>query len=138
MIKIILPGRAPAPSKPYYPVSTPANTTEIRPLTASRRTVNVVVERDKIIREWAAKCTYKPGDTAYPTSDEGREKYGECFVRGIAKSYAEYGNYAWPKNNNPMIVSAWSTKQKAEFVCTINYLAKEKEVTVEEVENSGV
>lgn len=124
MIKIVIPSR-------IIKVDWKANKWPPLP----KKTLEEAHRRDKLIKELAAQAKYVAGDTCVPTTDQGKEMYGECYVRGIAKNYAQYGNVDWPDDDSqPMIVTAWSLKTKSEFVCTVNYL---ENLRVEEI-NAGI
>lgn len=82
--------------------------------------------RDDIIRDLVSKMNYYVGDICRPFSNEEEDKYGnDIEVRYIADNYAAYGRHNdWPEDDHPKIVSAYSKKTQAEFICTTNYLIK--------------
>ena len=84
--------------------------------------------KDAIIQEKFKACPYTVNDLTVPVSASGKIKYGDCRVRGICKSYAEFGKDVEWNDLNPMIVTAFSVKEQCVFFCTIDYLEKMKDV----------
>lgn len=81
--------------------------------------------RNDIIKKLFNECPYKEGDTCIPTTDKDIEQYGEVNILNMCSSITEYGKHeAWPKSDNPMIVTGFSHKKQTTFFCTTNFLKK--------------
>ncbi len=80
--------------------------------------------RDNIIKKLASECLYKANDIVKPSRLENEKIYGSSIkVISIIDSYTQFGKKEpWPTSDQPMIVYAFSEKEKSYFFCTINYL----------------
>ncbi len=87
------------------------------------------IRRDNIVRKQSKECLFNFGDTVYPTSEEGFNRYGKCLITGKSKTYAEMDMDKWPPSNVPFILSARPLdpdKSDSNFICTFNYFQKEQ------------
>jgi len=86
--------------------------------------------RDDDVREQSNKVKLQTGDTAYPTTADGLEKYGAVIVVGIQRSYKEFPvTEKWKKNDMPYVVSfrpLTGADKDSIILCTHNYLVKTK------------
>lgn len=65
------------------------------------------VVRDNIIKAAYKACPFVPSQVVIPVNDSDFKTHGECYIQGIAKTYAEYGGGVdWPVNNKPLIITA--------------------------------
>jgi hypothetical protein len=82
------------------------------------------VRRDNVVKRLASMCKLKAGDTCYPSTKDGYEKYGACFVVGVCRSLKDFSvDSKWPKNDTPMIVSFASQKNPGQhMICTHHYM----------------
>lgn len=101
---------------PWYP---PSANAEIP------RSTKVMFEeakrRNKIVKEAAAKCPFKVGDTCIPRNKKDYEEYGSLVIEQICTSYAQYGKeVSW--NDDPLIITALSQKTGSRLFCNISYL----------------
>jgi hypothetical protein len=91
--------------------------------------------RDAIVRELAAECKVKVGDTCFPIKAADYELYGAFIVSSLATSYMDMGaNETWPdKGDNPLILSIRPLKTRGSVMfCTTNWVvAKNPHVMVE-------
>lgn len=86
--------------------------------------------RDDIVREQSNLIKLQTGDTAYPHSKEGLEKYGACIVLNITRSYKEMPvTEKWKKNDMPFVMSfkpLTGPDKDSVILCTHQYLIKNK------------
>lgn len=84
--------------------------------------------RDDLIRELTNGIKFQIGDTAYPSEEKGLEKYGQCIVTGITRSYKDFlPTEEWRKGDNPFVMAFRPEKDKSSTIlCTANYLVKTK------------
>lgn len=82
------------------------------------------VRRNNIIKNLSDQVKLRPGDTAYPDSKAGYQKYGACIVIGICRSYKDFGfDETWPENDCPYIITfAPLNDRKSHIHCTYHYL----------------
>jgi len=82
---------------------------------------NEVKQRDLIIVDLFKKFKYKPGDSVEPASEDELKKYGVCTILSVVDKYIMLEkDFKWPKNDNPMIVTASSDNGEI-FYATTNY-----------------
>ena len=92
--------------------------------------LNITLEeykrRDILVRKSALETMFQTGDTAYPIRREDYEKYGACMINFVGRKYLDLGPLdAWPKHDNPMIITFTPLKDKNKRInCTPNYLSK--------------
>lgn len=110
------------------PIHTPAhnpNAVELgTPPSKTKSIYEESIRRDKIIKDLAAACTFKPGDRVSFVRASEHEKYGhEVYVTNIVDSYTKYGKHdKWPSNDYPMIVHCEAKDTKEVFFCTVNMM----------------
>lgn len=82
------------------------------------------VRRNSIVQGLAAQVRLRAGDTAYPESKAGYQKYGACMVIGVCHSYKDFSfDDAWPANDCPMIITFTPLNKRDEHIhCTHHYL----------------
>ena len=109
------------PSTVFYPAGTAAHSAN------GGEVYKEIARRNAIISELVGKCPYKAGDIVQVVGEKDREKEGDCQVVGMVTAYylLEKDN-KWPKDDNPMIVTARSFKNNTTFFCTTNYLEPKK------------
>jgi hypothetical protein len=66
-------------------------------------TVKVYRHRVTEVSREQAKCTFRVGDTVFPTDPKDLEEYGGCIVTGVCRHYHDYGTVDW--NEPPLILS---------------------------------
>ena len=77
--------------------------------------------KDDIIKKLVKDFKHKVGDKVEPASEEAKAKWGTCEVIGICTDYIYLEkDFKWPKNDNPMIVTAASETGEI-FWATTNY-----------------
>lgn len=127
MITVHLPGTK--PKTPVYPTYQNSPVSVSYPTPTGESLAYKFAERDRIVKELFRKCPYWVGHKVIPETEAGQKKYGtDIVVTGVCSSYAHMGkDEAWPTNDNPMIVSAYSNDKKMHFFCTIDFLKKAAE-----------
>lgn len=119
------------PLYPSYPTYTPPVTGKPKHIALTGVVPGLMAEanrRDAICRALGKECLFREHDIIVPWSEKERDEMGDCRVTYIADTYVKFGKHNdWPENDNPMIVTIWSDKQKKSFVCTATY-GKKKEV----------
>jgi len=89
--------------------------------TAAQNLFNEIKRREQVITELVKQFKYNAGDTIIPADEEDFKKYGTCTVMAICDQYIHLGkDFKWPKNDNPMIVTA-SSEAGELFFATTNY-----------------
>jgi len=74
--------------------------------------------RDNIIKKLVEECGFTEGQVVVSAI-----KGDEYIINKICKCYAHFGSDVdWPANDNPMIITATSVKDKVLSFCTTNYL----------------
>jgi len=82
------------------------------------------VRREKIVKELAEGFKFKQGDKVLPKDPAAFAQWGECTVMAVCSDYIHLGkDHVWPKNDNPMIVTASSSVGEI-FFATTNYFAQ--------------
>ena len=111
---------------PFLLTHTPKHFTafEIHQSTARGITPEEFVRRNCIVQSLASKVAMRPGDTAYPESKAGYQKYGACLVIGVCRSYKDFSyDDVWPENDCPMIITfAPLNDRNSHIHCTYHYL----------------
>ena len=80
-----------------------------------------VMRRERVMAEILASFKHKVGDEIEPANQQDFEKYGKCTIMGICDQYIHLGrDFKWPKNDNPMLVTA-SSESGEIFYATTNY-----------------
>ena len=80
--------------------------------------------RDRIVKAEHQACPYFTGDTVYPHSKELYERFGQCKVIGICKTYADFGDVEWPKNDLAFIVQVQPLKSGQQRInATVGYFS---------------
>lgn len=92
----------------------------------------LAVKRQAIIQKLVDACPFKPGDEVKCYSLATQQLHGkDIVINKIVTSYAQIKNDSWPKNDEPMIIHAYSRDKDMSFICTAGYLifkdAKEAE-----------
>ena len=120
MIEYSLPSRRQPPVKTGF-VPAPALVSP-----TAQTIIGEAKRRDDIIKQMFKNCPYKEGDIVKPYSAAGIKQYGDdVIVEKICDTYAKMGkSEEWPKDDCPMIVTAWSNKTSSRFFCTVGYLEK--------------
>ena len=117
MLKFVLADR----KKPPVPFVYKAPTVAQQPAAVNIELFNEARRRDNIIKELVKKLPYKVGDKVVPADPNKKEE--SATIVGICTTYAHLGHeYTWPKNDNPMIVTARKDKDGTIYFCTTNYL----------------
>lgn len=77
--------------------------------------------RDGIIKALVKEFKHAVGAEVEPKDPIALEKWGKCTIMGICQEYVHLEkDFKWPKNDNPMIVTA-SSEQGEIFYATTNY-----------------
>ncbi len=107
--------------KPTPVVPFVQNTNQHLPQTHAATVYQEVMRRDKLIKELVNAFKHKVGDEIEPAKQEDFDKYGKCTIMGICAAYIHLEkDFKWPKNDNPMIVTA-SSENGEIFYATTNY-----------------
>jgi hypothetical protein len=122
------------PKTSYWPSVYPANQSPAKYFTAQETAQAEMrgiepeeyVRRDNIVKRLSSLVHLKAGDTCYPSTKDGYDKYGACFVVGVCRSYKDFSaDSKWPKNDTPMIVSFASQKNPgSHMICTHHYMER--------------
>jgi hypothetical protein len=83
--------------------------------------VKEVRRRNDIIHHKFMECKVMKGQVVYPKDKSEINKYGSLTIRGVCRNIFDFGATDWPKDDNPMIVSARPEKQSYEIICTVDY-----------------
>lgn len=86
-------------------------------------TVEEYMRRDAIVKQQLEKLNYREGDSVYPYSKTGYDKYGMCKIKGIYRTYASMED-DWPTQNMdiPFLVTAHPVMRPQEvFFATVGY-----------------
>lgn len=93
-------------------------------------------KRDETIARLYSSCLYKVGDHIYPATQEAYDKFGECVITGICKSYREFAAgrkgtaLEWPKDDNPHIITIrLVNKPNAYAYVPVNWIGSVKTTT---------
>jgi len=82
--------------------------------------------RQAILEKLALECPYIVGDVVRPSNAMDFEKDGFYTITHIAETYSDWKGPTgkdsnWPKNDNPMIVTAQRVKDGYVSIATVNY-----------------
>lgn len=82
--------------------------------------------RDKIVQQLYQECSFRKGDTAFPSDEKIANIIGtKLIVLAIAKSYSDLGKGTkWPAGDNPLMVDVKSYDKDTVFCVTTNSLVK--------------
>lgn len=82
-----------------------------------------VKRRETIVEALFKEFPYKANDVVAPSDPQDLEKWGHCTILSVVDRYIHLGkDFKWPKNDNPMIVTA-SSESGEIFFATTNYFA---------------
>jgi hypothetical protein len=82
-----------------------------------------VRRREAIVESLFKAFPYKVNDIVAPADKQDLEKWGQCTIVSVVDNYIYLGkDFKWPKNDNPMIVTAASENGEM-FFATTNYFA---------------
>jgi len=97
---------------------------EVHQSSARGITPEEFVRRNNIVQNLSSQVAMRPGDTAYPDSKAGYQKYGACLIVGICRSYKDFAfDDEWPDNDCPMIVTFTPMNDRKTYMhCTHHYL----------------
>lgn len=88
-----------------------------------------IMRREKIITGLVETFPHKVGDLVEPVNPQDVEKYGKCTIHSICDQYIHLEkDHKWPKNDNPMLVTA-SCQHGTLFYATTNYFKDKLNVT---------
>ena len=120
MIKLVLKDRRPVVA--HIPYTPPVSAWKAPPTVSNITIYNETRRRDNIIKALVTECGFTEGQVVLSAV-----KGDEFIVNKICRSYAHMGSDVdWPANDNPMILTITSVKDKVLSFCTTNYLkAKE-------------
>jgi hypothetical protein len=91
------------------------------PLIGNQTLYNEIKRRDAVIKDLIKDFKYVVGATIEPKDEENLKKYGVCQILGICSEYIHLEkDFKWPKNDNPMIITASSDNGEI-FYATTNY-----------------
>ena len=80
-----------------------------------------IKRKDDIIKALVKDFKHKVGDTVEPAKEEALAEWGKCKIMNICSEYIHLGkDFEWPKNDNPMIITA-SSEAGEIFYATTNY-----------------
>jgi hypothetical protein len=80
-----------------------------------------VLRRDKVIKDLVKGFKHVVGAKVAPKNDADFDKWGMCQIIGICSEYIHLEkDFKWPKNDNPMIITA-SSENGEIFYATTNY-----------------
>jgi len=117
MIKVVLANRR-TPSPAYVPPAYRAPVATTQQPVSNITLYNETRRRDNIIKALVDECKFSEGQIVLSAV-----KGEEYVINKICKCYAHMGADAeWPANDNPMIVTITSMKDKTVSFCTTNYL----------------
>ena len=97
---------------------------EINQAQARGITPEEFVRRNNIVQTLASRVALRPGDTAYPDSKAGYQKYGACMVIGVCRSYKDFAfDDNWPENDCPYVITFAPMNDRGSHIhCTYHYL----------------
>ena len=82
---------------------------------------NEIRRRENIIAALVKDFKHKVGDYLEPGNQQDFDKWGKCTVLVICDQYIHLGrDFEWPKNDNPMLITA-SSESGEIFFATTNY-----------------
>ena len=83
--------------------------------------------RDNIVVKAANECPFQTGDKGYPIDPKRYEKYGDCTVLYVTRTYKDIGvDDEWPASDNPFIIGFRPSVGKGDVIlCTNHFLSKE-------------
>ncbi len=80
-----------------------------------------VMRRDKVVKDLVKDFKHVVGSRVEPKNDADVTKWGTCTVIGICSEYIHLEkDHKWPKNDNPMIITA-SSESGEIFYATTNF-----------------
>lgn len=90
-------------------------------------TVEVYKKREEICREQYKKAEYDKYSIVFPYNLKEYNKYGQCRVTGLYRTYADYEG-DWPKSNVPFLVTAHplSGTSSDQFFATVGFFSTTK------------
>jgi hypothetical protein len=107
------------PPPPFTPVVYTGN--QHVPAVSTGTVYQEVLRRDKVIKDLVKEFKHVVGDEIEPKHEDDLKKYGVCKVLGICSEYIHLEkDFKWPKNDNPMIITASSDNGEI-FYATTNY-----------------
>jgi hypothetical protein len=114
------------PTKPFLLTHIPKHFTahEVHQAKVRGITPEEYVRRNNIVQGLSAQVRLRPGDTAYPESKAGYQKYGACLVIGVCHSYKDFSfDDKWPDNDCPYVVTFTPLgNREIHMHCTHHYL----------------
>jgi hypothetical protein len=86
------------------------------------------VRRDTIVRQKWIDCKFHVAELLVPINDKAQERYGNCLVEGICKSYYDFPpGDKWPDDDDPYILLVSpqrGTKDGGRIICTADFFKK--------------
>ncbi len=80
-----------------------------------------VMRRDKVIKDLVKDFKHVVGAEVEPNNEDDVKKWGKCTIMGICSQYIHLEkDFKWPKNDNPMIITA-SSEHGEVFYATTNF-----------------
>jgi len=79
------------------------------------------MRRDRVIKDLVKTFKHAVGAKVEPHNADDFKKWGLCTIMGICSEYIHLEkDFKWPKNDNPMIITASSDTGEI-FYATTNY-----------------
>jgi hypothetical protein len=104
----------------YTPPVVVANNPHV-PVIGNQTLYNEIKRRDAVIKDLIKDFKYVVGARVEPKDEEDLKKWGVCNILSICSEYIYLEkDFKWPKNDNPMIVTASSDNGEI-FYATTNY-----------------